>query len=243
MTASRGPHRGRHARPKRLKWRAVAAACALAAALALPTRALTTGGGDASGHPPAALAADGQAADAVRLHAAARAAVAFSLRLRPPETPGAQAASTPRRTRHHQAPAAKPPPPSPAAKAAARATNPTPSGVGAVIAFVKAQLGKAYVMGATGPDAYDCSGLVQAAFRTIGVDLPRVSESQSTAGTQVSLNDLKPGDILYWGSAGNAYHVAVYIGGGNFIGAQNPSTGVVERPLSFSPPDGAVRIL
>lgn len=120
-----------------------------------------------------------------------------------------------------------------------------PSGSGnvaTVLSFVKAQLGKAYVMGATGPDAYDCSGLVQAAFNTIGVNLPRVSEDQSTAGTQVSLSDLQPGDILYWGSAGSAYHVAIYVGGGDFIGAQNPSSGVVEHPLSYDEPTGAVRV-
>ncbi|WP_342673455.1 C40 family peptidase [Streptomyces sp. ICBB 8177] len=114
--------------------------------------------------------------------------------------------------------------------------------VASVVSFVESQVGKAYVMGATGPDAYDCSGLVQAAYRTIGVDLPRVSEDQSTAGTQVSLSDLQPGDILYWGSAGSAYHVAIYIGGGNFIGAQNPSSGVVEHPLSYDEPTGAVRV-
>ncbi len=118
----------------------------------------------------------------------------------------------------------------------------TSGSISSVLSFLQSQLGKAYVMGATGPSAYDCSGLVQAAFRTIGVDLPRVSEDQSTSGTQVSLSNLQPGDILYWGSAGSAYHVAVYVGGGNFIGAQNPSTGVVERPLSYSEPTGAVRV-
>ncbi|MEU5548058.1 NlpC/P60 family protein, partial [Streptomyces sioyaensis] len=51
------------------------------------------------------------------------------------------------------------------------------------------------------------------------------------------------GDILYWGSAGSAYHVGVYIGEGKFIGAQNPGTGVVERPLSHDKPTGAVRVL
>ncbi len=121
-------------------------------------------------------------------------------------------------------------------------SSPASGSVATVLSFVKAQLGKAYVMGATGPDAYDCSGLVQAAFRTIGVDLPRVSESQSTAGTQVSLDNLRPGDILYWGGAGSAYHVAVYVGGGNFIGAQNPGSGVVEHPLSYDEPTGAVRV-
>ncbi|MFI1162095.1 C40 family peptidase [Streptomyces sp. NPDC020801] len=113
----------------------------------------------------------------------------------------------------------------------------------AVISFVKAQIGKAYVSGATGPSAYDCSGLVQTAFKQVGISLPRVSQDQSTAGTQVSLSNLQPGDILYWGSAGSAYHVAVYVGDGMFVGAQNPSTGIVERPLSYDPPTGAVRVL
>ncbi|MEV6295443.1 C40 family peptidase [Streptomyces sp. NPDC051896] len=113
----------------------------------------------------------------------------------------------------------------------------------AVISFVKAQIGKSYVLGASGPSAYDCSGLVQAAFKQIGVSLPRVSQDQSTAGTQVSLSNLQPGDILYWGSAGSAYHVAVYVGDGMFVGAQNPSTGIVEKPLSYDPPTGAVRVL
>ncbi|MGV9248435.1 C40 family peptidase [Streptomyces sp. NPDC003710] len=113
----------------------------------------------------------------------------------------------------------------------------------AVIAFVKAQLGDAYVSGGTGPNSWDCSGLVQTAFKQIGVSLPRVSQDQSTAGTQVSLSNLQPGDILYWGSAGSAYHVAVYVGDGMFVGAQNPSSGVVEKPLSYDPPTGAVRVL
>ncbi|MFD9503140.1 C40 family peptidase [Streptomyces sp. NPDC060035] len=112
-----------------------------------------------------------------------------------------------------------------------------------VIAFAQSQVGDAYVSGGTGPNSWDCSGLVQAAFRTVGVDLPRVSQSQSTAGTQVSLDNLQPGDILYWGSAGSAYHVGIYVGGGQFVGAQNSSTGVVQKSLDYDPPSGAVRVL
>ncbi|EMF01115.1 C40 family peptidase [Streptomyces mobaraensis NBRC 13819 = DSM 40847] len=112
-----------------------------------------------------------------------------------------------------------------------------------LISFLRAQVGKAYVMGSTGPSSYDCSGLVMAAYQQIGISLPRVSQDQSTAGTQVSLSNLQPGDILYWGPAGSAYHVGVYIGGGKFIGAQNPSTGIVERDMSYSPPTGAVRVM
>ncbi|MER5556078.1 C40 family peptidase [Streptomyces sp. NPDC002793] len=113
----------------------------------------------------------------------------------------------------------------------------------AVIAFAQSQVGDAYVSGGTGPNSWDCSGLVQAAFGSVGVDLPRVSQSQSTAGTQVSLDNLQPGDILYWGGAGSAYHVGIYVGGGQFVGAQNSSTGVVQQSLDYDPPSGAVRVL
>ncbi|OLO31596.1 glycoside hydrolase [Streptomyces sp. MNU77] len=112
-----------------------------------------------------------------------------------------------------------------------------------IVAFAKAQVGDAYVSGGTGPNAWDCSGLVQAAYRTAGIDLPRVSQSQSTFGTQVSLDNLQPGDILYWGSAGSAYHVAIYVGGGQFVGAQNSSTGTVQRSMDYDRPTGAVRVL
>ncbi|MFD8378807.1 C40 family peptidase [Streptomyces sp. NPDC059679] len=112
-----------------------------------------------------------------------------------------------------------------------------------LINFLKAQLGKAYVLGSSGPSSYDCSGLTQAAFNQIGISLPRVSQDQSSQGTAVSLDNLQPGDLLYWGGRGSAYHVGVYIGDGKFIGAQNPSTGIVERPLSYDPPTGAVRLL
>ncbi|MEU5427737.1 NlpC/P60 family protein [Streptomyces olivoreticuli] len=132
------------------------------------------------------------------------------------------------------------------AASAASSSSSKSTGTGSsatLISFLQAQLGKAYVMGATGSSSYDCSGLVMAAYNQIGISLPRVSQDQSTAGTQVSLSNLQPGDILYWGSAGSAYHVAVYVGGGKFIGAQNPSAGVVERDLSYDMPTGAVRVM
>ncbi|MFD4522629.1 C40 family peptidase [Streptomyces sp. NPDC058470] len=120
---------------------------------------------------------------------------------------------------------------------------PASGSVATVIAFLQAQVGDAYVMGGTGPNSWDCSGLVQAAFRQAGVDLPRVSSDQSTAGTPVSLSNLAVGDILYWGSAGSAYHVGVYIGGGQYLDAANPSKGVVIQDLSGYPATGAVRVL
>ncbi|MFE9878560.1 C40 family peptidase [Streptomyces sp. NPDC005784] len=120
---------------------------------------------------------------------------------------------------------------------------PASGSVATVIAFLKAQVGDAYVMGGTGPNAWDCSGLVQAAFKQVGVDLPRVSQDQSVSGTPVSLSNVQVGDILYWGSAGSAYHVGVYIGNGQYLDAANPGKGVVIQDLSGYPATGAVRVL
>ncbi|MFF6829802.1 NlpC/P60 family protein [Streptomyces longwoodensis] len=130
-----------------------------------------------------------------------------------------------------------------AATTSSSSTSTATGSAAAVIAFARAQIGDAYVLGATGPNSWDCSSLLQTAFKQAGISLPRVSQDQSTAGTPVSLNSLQPGDILYWGSAGSAYHVALYVGDGKFVGAENPSTGIVEKPLSWSPPTGAVRVL
>jgi peptidoglycan DL-endopeptidase CwlO len=133
-----------------------------------------------------------------------------------------------------------------ASRSSARAELDVPSATGSVgtlVSFLRAQVGKAYVMGASGPSSYDCSGLVQTAFRQIGVSLPRVSQGQSTAGTQVSVSALQPGDILYWGGAGSAHHVAVYVGGGQYIDAANPEKGVVVQNISDWAPDGATRVL
>ncbi|MFD7134082.1 C40 family peptidase [Streptomyces sp. NPDC059894] len=129
------------------------------------------------------------------------------------------------------------------ASASTTASAPSSGSVATVIAFLRAQVGDAYVMGATGPNAWDCSSLVQAAFRQVGVDLPRVSQDQSMAGTDVSLSDLQVGDILYWGGKGSAYHVGVYIGDGQYLDAANPSKGVVIQDLSGYPASGAVRVL
>ena len=123
-------------------------------------------------------------------------------------------------------------------------SSPATGTAAAVANFARAQVGKAYVMGSTGPNAYDCSGLTTAAFKQVGVSLPRTSQQQSAAGTEVGLGNLQPGDVLYWGGKGSATHVAIYVGGGKYVGAQNPSSGVAEHPLNWGgSPSGAVRFL
>jgi cell wall-associated NlpC family hydrolase len=113
----------------------------------------------------------------------------------------------------------------------------------AVINFLIRQLGKPYVFGGNGPNVYDCSGLTRAAFLYAGVYLPRTSEEQSLVGERVPLSELRPGDLVFWGVPGAAYHVGVYVGGGRIIAANNPSTGVVEFTVSYYPPSFARRIL
>ncbi|CAM5492993.1 MULTISPECIES: C40 family peptidase [Streptomyces] len=127
--------------------------------------------------------------------------------------------------------------------ASASVSAPASGSVATVVSFLKAQVGDAYVMGATGPNAWDCSSLVQAAFKQVGVDLPRVSQDQSMAGTDIPLSQIQVGDILYWGGKGSAYHVGVYIGNGQYLDAANPSKGVVIQDLSGYPASGAVRVL
>lgn len=129
------------------------------------------------------------------------------------------------------------------ASASTSVSAPASGSVATVIAFLKAQVGDAYVMGATGPNAWDCSSLVQAAYKQVGVDLPRVSQDQSMAGTDVPLSSVQVGDILYWGGKGSAYHVGVYIGNGQYLDAANSSKGVVIQDLSGYPASGAVRVL
>jgi peptidoglycan DL-endopeptidase CwlO len=103
------------------------------------------------------------------------------------------------------------------------ASIPAPSGgAGAAIAFAYAQLGKPYVYGATGPDAYDCSGLTMRAWGAAGVSMPHYSGAQYDAFPHVPLGAMQPGDLVFWGPGGSS-HVGLYIGGGMMIAA--PHTG------------------
>lgn len=136
-------------------------------------------------------------------------------------------------------PAAPKPSPKPVRTAAPAPKPVSASKVSQLLAFLHAQVGKAYVYGGTGPDAFDCSGLVQAAYASIGVGLPRTSEDQASSGVPVT-GPLEPGDILVTHDEG---HDAVYIGGGMYIGAENSSEGIRILPLSWDGPYFARRIL
>jgi cell wall-associated NlpC family hydrolase len=107
------------------------------------------------------------------------------------------------------------------------------------LAFAHAQLGKPYGWGATGPAAYDCSGLTQAAWAAAGVQLPRTSYSQVNAGTRVSRSELAPGDLVFYYSG--LSHVALYIGDGQIIHAARPGTPVRLAPVDSMPFAAATR--
>ena len=117
--------------------------------------------------------------------------------------------------------------------------------VSAALDFARAQLGKPYVWGATGPDSFDCSGLTQAAYAAAGVRLPRVAQDQWFAGPHVDLGAIQPGDLLFWASDTSApatiHHVAFYLGGGQILAAPHTGDVVKVEPLYLEGYLGAVR--
>lgn len=99
----------------------------------------------------------------------------------------------------------------------------------AVVGYALAQVGKPYVWGAPGPNAFDCSGLTRAAWAQAGVSLTHYSGSQYAETTPVATSALQPGDLLYFYAI--SQHVGLYIGNGKFVHASNPRTGVVLASL------------
>ncbi|WP_425830455.1 NlpC/P60 family protein [Streptomyces fractus] len=110
----------------------------------------------------------------------------------------------------------------------------------AAISFAYGALGSPYVWGATGPSAFDCSGLTQAAYKAAGVSIPRTTYSQIDAGQRVPKSQLQPGDLVFFYSS--ISHVGLYIGGGKMIHAPNPSAPVRVAPIDEMPFAGATRV-
>ena len=112
-------------------------------------------------------------------------------------------------------------------------TGPTATQAEKAVAFVYNQLGCPYVYGGTGPcqSGFDCSGLVQAAWASAGVQIPRDSYEQFAALPHVPLSSIEPGDILVYNGEG---HVAMYVGGGYIIDAPQTGMNVEKIPESTS---------
>ncbi|WP_373300697.1 C40 family peptidase [Streptomyces hiroshimensis] len=107
------------------------------------------------------------------------------------------------------------------------------------VAFAYSALGKPYVWGATGPAAFDCSGLTQAAWQAAGVSLPRTTYTQINAGRRISRSALAPGDLVFFYSG--ISHVGLYVGGGQMIHAPHPGAPVRVAPVDEMPFAGASR--
>lgn len=116
----------------------------------------------------------------------------------------------------------------------------TDSRAGQAIAFAHGAIGKPYVWGATGPNAFDCSGLTQAAWKAAGVSLPRTTYTQINAGQRVPRSQLAPGDLVFFYSG--ISHVGLYIGGGQMIHAPRPGAPVRIAPIDQMPFAGATRV-
>ena len=119
--------------------------------------------------------------------------------------------------------------------------GPVSNAAAVALAFAMAQVGKAYVWGGNGPNAYDCSGLTTAAYKAAGITIPRTSYAQWTIGTPVTLANLKPGDLVFYYSG--ISHVGMYIGNGRIVNAENPTVGVVTTGVTSMPFQGGRRVV
>lgn len=112
----------------------------------------------------------------------------------------------------------------------------------AIVKLAKKEIGKPYVWGATGPSAFDCSGLTTYVYKNAANQiLPRTTYGQITLGKTipVSTKTLKKGDLLFWGN----YHVGIYIGGGKFVHAPAPGQNVKTQTLASFFPSSAKRVI
>ncbi|MFJ8693917.1 C40 family peptidase [Streptomyces roseolilacinus] len=107
------------------------------------------------------------------------------------------------------------------------------------IEFALAQVGKPYVWGAEGPDAYDCSGLTQRAWGAAGRGIPRTSQEQWRLLPRVAVQDMRPGDLIIY--FGDASHVGMYVGDGTMVHAPRPGRHITVAGAGSMPILGVVR--
>lgn len=113
----------------------------------------------------------------------------------------------------------------------------------AVVAEAYKHIGKPYVWGAKGPDSFDSSGFTSYVYRVAaGREIGGWTVPQESAGAQVSLSQLVPGDLVFWGARGDTYHVGIYVGGGQYIHAPQPGESVTIQSISAWSPDFGVRM-
>lgn len=110
--------------------------------------------------------------------------------------------------------------------------------------YAKQFVGNPYVWGGTSlTKGADCSGFVLSVFAKFGVELPHYSVSQSQEGTKVAIEDVLPGDLIFYSNGKQINHVAIYIGNGQVVHASSPKTGIKISKYNYRTPVKARRIL
>lgn len=108
-----------------------------------------------------------------------------------------------------------------------------------VVSAARTRIGSPYVWGATGPQSFDCSGLVKWSYQQVGMQIPRTSQEQVSSGKAITKADLKPGDVVAFYSG--ASHVGVYSGEHKMIHASTEGVPVQEASIDSMPYYGAAR--
>lgn len=127
-------------------------------------------------------------------------------------------------------------------------TNPNPGSSSttgdAVVAFAKQFEGNPYVWGGNDLNTgVDCSGFTQQVFLNFGIQLNRTADAQRSNGRVISMSDIQPGDLVFYGSGGYASHVALYIGNGQVIHASTPATGIIISNVNYRTPMQINRVI
>jgi hypothetical protein len=116
-----------------------------------------------------------------------------------------------------------------------------------IVAAALSRLGLPYLWGGSGPSSFDCSGLVQWAYRQAGIAMPRVADEQFLTGDHIPLADAQPGDLLFWAydpnDPGYIDHVAIYLGNGLMVVAPHTGTDVEIAPVDTAGFAGAVQVV
>ena len=102
-----------------------------------------------------------------------------------------------------------------------------------LLATANSLLGQPYVYGSTGPSSFDCSGFTLYVFKKVGINLPHSASAQAKYGSKIDKQDLRPGDLVFFGYHGsrNIEHVGIYVGNGEFIHASSDE-GITITPLA-----------
>lgn len=136
------------------------------------------------------------------------------------------------------------PTPAPVERPQEEAAPSTPAPSGDLISVAYKYLGVPYVWGGTSPSGFDCSGFTSYVYReAYGINIGGWTVPQENSGTQISVSAAQPGDLLFWGSRGGTHHVAIYLGGGQYIHAPRENEVVkVASISSWVAPSFAVRV-